>query len=307
VRADYGNSYYGRLATDRLARRGDVRGEIRPAASRQPVSAAAPKPPTEPRIRALLAAEMYDDALLELRHAQRTYGGSPALDATIAWAHHRKGELRRAITLMRRAYPQFLTDGGEQLPVEILQVIFPLTYWDSIRRHAAARNLDPYLIAALIAQESTFDPKARSVANAWGLMQIVPATGRRLARTVGIPRYSTAKLTDPETNIRLGTLYFSQLTRQFDGVHFALASYNAGESRVVRWKAERPGLDEDEFIDDIPFPETQNYVKRILGTAENYRRLYGEAGGRAIPVAAPASKPAAKPARRTSRTRARQG
>jgi uncharacterized membrane protein len=82
---------------------------------------------------------------------------------------------------------------------------------------------------------------------------------------------ATSTLTNPEANIRLGMLYFSQLVRRFGGIYYALASYNAGENRVVRWKAERPGLDEDEFIDDIPFPETQNYVKRILGTAEDYR------------------------------------
>jgi soluble lytic murein transglycosylase len=322
VHADYANSYYGRLATARLARRGDpVSLEDRPvSASRQPITASGVRPPTEGRIRALLAAGLYDDGLKELRYTQRAFGGSPALEATIAWAYHQKGELRRAITLMRRAYPQFLTAGGQQLPTEILQVIFPLTYWDSIRRHAAARDLDPYLVAALIAQESTFDPRIRSVANAWGLMQIVPATGRRLARNLGIRGFSTAMLTQPDTNIRMGTLYFSQLVRQFGGLHYALASYNAGESRVVRWKAERPGLDEDEFIDDIPFPETQNYVKRILGTAEDYRRLYGEAGARPIPVVGsgaaqpaaagvrmakprtavrkPAKKPARKPVRR---------
>ena len=118
------------------------------------------------------------------------------------------GELRRAITLMRRAYPQHLTAGGEQLPAEILQVIFPLTYWESIRKQSALRGLDPYLIAALIAQESTFDPQIRSVANAWGLMQIVPATGRRLARSLGIRRFTTATLTNPEINIRMGTLAF---------------------------------------------------------------------------------------------------
>ena len=127
------------------------------------------------------------------------------------------------------------------------------------------------MIAALIAQESTFDPEARSSANAWGLMQLVPATGRRLARSVGIRRFRTAMLTQPDVNIRLGTTYFARLVDQFGGVHLALASYNAGESRVVRWVAERPGLERDEFIDDIPFPETQNYVKRILGTAEDYR------------------------------------
>ena len=92
-------------------------------------------------------------------------------------------------------------------------------------------------------------------------------------------------LTDPEINVRMGTLYFSRLIDQFGGAHFALASYNAGENRVVRWKAERPGVEQDEFIDDIPFPETQNYVKRILGTAEDYRALYGKGGaGKPIPV-----------------------
>jgi len=73
----------------------------------------------------------------------------------------------------------------------------------------------------------------------------------------------------------MGTAYFSDLVRQFGAAHLALASYNAGESRVSRWLSERPGVDQDEFIEDIPFPETNNYVKRILGTAEDYRRLYG--------------------------------
>jgi soluble lytic murein transglycosylase len=104
---------------------------------------------------------------------------------------------------------------------------------------------------------------------------------------MGIRRFTTSLLTNPETNIRMGTLYFSRLVQQFGGTYYALASYNAGESRVVRWKAERPGLDEDEFIDDIPFPETQNYVKRILGTAEDYRLLYGKGGGRPIAAMPP--------------------
>ena len=276
VFADYGNSYYGRLARKHVAHRSGVPMEDRAvAASRQAIGAAAPRPPTESRIRLLLANAMYDDALAELRYAQRQWGTSPAIEATIAWAYHQKGELRRAITLMRRAYPQSLTSSGHELPVEMRQVIFPLVYWDLIRKHSRAHDLDPFVIAALIGQESTFDPEIRSVANAWGLMQVVPATGRRLARSLGIRRFTTASLTVPETNIRLGTLHFSRLVQQFGGLYYALASYNAGENRVVRWKAERPGMDEDEFIDDIPFPETQNYVKRILGTAEDYRMLYG--------------------------------
>jgi hypothetical protein len=93
-------------------------------------------------------------------------------------------------------------------------------------------------------------------------------------------RFSIALLTTAEPNLKMGTAYFSDLVKQFGGAHFALASYNAGESRVIRWMAERPGIPRDEFIDDIPFPETQAYVKKILGTAEDYRRLYGSDGAR---------------------------
>jgi soluble lytic murein transglycosylase len=85
-------------------------------------------------------------------------------------------------------------------------------------------------------------------------------------------------LTQPETNVRMGTKYFKDMRERFGGDFYALAGYNAGPHRVVQWRAEAPGLPPDEFIDNIPFAETQNYVKRILGTAEDYRRLYGPGG-----------------------------
>src|SRR5205823_12368429 len=160
-------------------------------------------------------------------------------------------------------------------------VLFPVNYWTQIRRYSTERHLDPYLIAALIAQESTFEAEVRSAANAYGLMQIVPATGRHYARTLRLPRFSIRMLTTAETNLKMGTAYFADLVKQFGGTHFALASYNAGENRVARWISERPGIDREEFIDDIPFPETQNYVKKILGTAEDYRRLYASEAGHA--------------------------
>jgi soluble lytic murein transglycosylase len=176
---------------------------------------------------------------------------------------------------MRQAYPHFMADGGERLPEEILKVIYPLDYWPLITKYASANKIDPYLVAALMAQESAFDPKIRSGAGAVGLMQLMPRTARLWARKLGI-RYSTSQLTDPEFSVRVGTAYFASLLTQFGGEHFALAGYNAGEHRVVAWKAERPGMVVDEFIDDIPFPETQNYVRRILGTADDYRRLYAK-------------------------------
>jgi soluble lytic murein transglycosylase len=217
---------------------------------------------------------MYDDAIGELRAAQRESGPSPLIDATIAYAYHRKGDLRPAINTMRRAYPQFMAAGGEALPRDILTVIFPVDYWELISRQAVVRKLDPFLMVALVAQESTFQPAVRSSANAYGMMQIIPATGRRFAQALRIRPWSTARLTDPEVNVRIGMTYFRQLLDEFGDPAPALAAYNAGEHRVREWLAERPKMDRDVFIEDIPFPETQNYVKRILGTAEDYRQLY---------------------------------
>ena len=281
VIADYRNSYYGRAAVKEVeqiqaAARPAGAGPVSPARLtwREAIVPAAP-PANAPLIEHLLAAGMYDEAAAELRRLQANGQGSPLVDATLAYALNRQGKLRPGITAMRRAYPQFMAEGGEALPKEILTVIFPIDYWELIQTHANAKRLDPFLVAALVAQESTFQADVRSSANAWGLMQIIPATGRRYATSLGIRPFSTARLTNPETNVRIGTTYFSDLLRQFGDAAPALAAYNAGESRVVKWLAERPGMDRDEFIDDIPFPETQNYVKRILGTAEDYRILYG--------------------------------
>ena len=206
------------------------------------------------RIRQLIAAGVYAPAIAELDFARRQWGTTPALDATLAWLYNAQGDLRRGINAMKRAYPQYLADDGHRLPNHVQKVLFPVDYWPLIKRHSAARGLDPYLIAALVAQESTFDAGVRSSANAWGLMQVLPSTGRQLARSLKIRRFTTASLTNPEINVRLGTLYFQRLVKQFGGAHYALASYNAGENRVERWINERPPLPQDEFIDDIPYP-----------------------------------------------------
>ena len=286
---EYAHSYYGRQAAARLASRGLPVPGGASAARNWPVLMTDPdQPPTADLIRWLIAAQMYDSALAEVQYVERTRGTSPALQATRAYVLNRMGQLRPAINLMRQVYPQFLAAGGETLPVEIQRIIYPVDYWALIREQAAANKLDPYLVAALIAQESTFDKGIRSSANAYGLMQIVPATGRRWAKRLGIRGFSTWKLTDPEVNVRIGTAYFANLVEQFGSLHVALAGYNAGDSRAAKWSSERPGVAPDEFIDDIPFAETQNYVRRILGSADDYRRLYsGAAAAPALPPVDP--------------------
>lgn len=280
--ADYGNSYYGREATRALAA---LQSATRPAGtgavenvqavSRRWASELDPgSPPSNAAlIQSLLTAQLWTDAIGEIRLVQRREGTSPVLEATLAYALNRNGDLRPAISAMKRAYPQYMAD-GVTLPRELATVLFPVAHWDLIQKYSAEKKLDPFLVAALVAQESTFDAKIRSAANAWGLMQILPSTGQRYARRLKISPFSTARLTQPEVNVKIGTTYFAELVEQFGDVAPALAAYNAGENRVERWLDERPGVDRDEFIDGIPFPETQGYVKKILGTAEDYRVLY---------------------------------
>ena len=284
VVTDYENSYYGRLASKRLAGRSEP--TVVPAVAVTTPALAVPDPiPNDPVVRQLVALGLYDTAQREVQYAQRLWGDSPQLQATLAFIRHnqavdlssydRLNALRGAITTMRRAYPQFMAAGGEDLPPDVLRIIFPMDYWPLIAKYSSLHGLDPYLVASLVLQESTFTADVRSVANAYGLMQLVPPTANQYARRLGMGRLRTGALTQPETNVKIGTKYFKDLIDRFGGVHFALASYNAGEGRVVRWMQEKRELEPDEFIDDIPFPETQNYVKRIMGIAEDYRHLYG--------------------------------
>ncbi len=299
---DYLHSYYGRLAAESLTRLGapvptststplpdvvvaavdggepdaDSPSDVASADADAGTFAASDPPPNAELITWLVSAGLYGEAVQEMRHAQRAHGRTPQLDATLAWVYRQRGENRPAINTMRQAYPQYLSALGDALPREIQEVIFPIDYVPLIKRYAARHDLDPFVVAALIGQESSYVPDVRSPANAWGLMQILPSTGARLARAEGVRPFRTSMLTDPETNVRLGTRYFASLIRDLGGVHYALAGYNAGEGRVVRWKAERGPLEAAEFIDDIPFPETQIYVKKIMGTAVDYKRLYGD-------------------------------
>jgi soluble lytic murein transglycosylase len=285
--ADYRNTYYGREAQRELttmhvpvaappspvtlaSRAGDPPHRVEPSGDLAP----GPVPTNASVIRALLAAGLFDDAIGEIKVIERASGPTPILEATVAYALNRKGDLRPGIQTMRRAYPQFMTAGGELMPNDLLTVIFPVAYWDLIRKYADAHKLDPYIMAALIAQESTFEAGVKSAANAWGLMQVLPSTGREYAHKLGIAPFRTSRLTDPETNIRIGMAMFADLMSDLGDLSLALAAYNAGEDRASHWKAARQGVARDEFIDDIPYAETQNYVKRIIGTAEDYRRLY---------------------------------
>jgi soluble lytic murein transglycosylase len=227
--------------------------------------------PQRTRIRQLLLIDRLDEAQEELR----ALPFSPATEATIAWIDWKRGRLRPAITAMKRAYPEYVSEAGDRLPPEVWRILFPLQFRDVLESKAAEARLDPALVAALVCQESTFDAGAVSRAGARGLMQVIPTTGRKLARDLGV-RYQRASLHNPETSLGFGTTYLRQMMDRFGGqIERVLAAYNAGPHRVDAWTALKPDMPAEEFVESIPFTETRFYVMTILASREHYRRLYG--------------------------------
>lgn len=184
------------------------------------------------------------------------------------------GEAYRAMRALKRALPSAATASIKSIPLAYWRILFPEPYWTTIKAESAKNNLDPYLVASLIRQESEFNPAVISYANAYGLMQLLPSVGKALAREEGISHFQTFQLLDPEMNIRLGTRYLRQMLEKFGGVQeYALAAYNAGDSRVVDWQASGPYDGIDEFVESIPFTQTRDYVQSILRNIEIYRAI----------------------------------
>lgn len=155
---------------------------------------------------------------------------------------------------------------------------FPLHHDDLIRAEARRHNLDPAWIAAEIRAESTFNPRARSPADARGLMQVIPATGQAVARRLGEPWGGAESLYDAAVSIRLGTAYLREMKERYGLPYVAIAAYNAGPAPTRRWMEQRPGMDPDLWIETISYRETREYVARVLAFSVIYDwRLHGAA------------------------------
>ena len=184
------------------------------------------------------------------------------------------GQTYRAVRALKRAIPNAAAASIQSIPLVYWRILFPEPWWNTIQTESAKNNLDPYLVASLIRQESEFDATVISYANAYGLMQLLPSVGRTLARQEGIAHFQTFQLLDPNMNIRLGTRYLRQMLDKFGGVQeYALAAYNAGDNRVAEWQAAGPYSGIDEFVESIPFTQTREYVEAILRNEETYRAI----------------------------------
>ena len=239
------------------------------------------------RAQALRTIAFDASAELELKAAYAATA-SPRFLVEAAQAAFDQGHFASGMNYGRMAVPNFDARKFSDVPPNVWKVLFPFPYESVIRREAVRNDFDPMFAAGLIRQESTFQADAVSHANAIGLMQILPKTGRLLARQLKI-RYTRNTLYDPNYNIEIGMLYIANLTRSTGSPEYAAAAYNAGEDRIALWKSERTYDEIPELVESIPFTETREYVQIVLRNAEMYRALYGDTSKPTVSAATPAS------------------
>jgi soluble lytic murein transglycosylase len=278
VRA-YQHYFYAQMARQRLAALGDA-----PAAEAEPQLdgfQAAPVPelvesfplesPHLAKARLLANAGLNDYIAQEIAADPNSASWSALAEAQIYASY---GETFRALRSLKKALPYAASASIKSIPLAYWRILFPEPYWETIKAESAKNNLDPYLVASLIRQESEFNPSAISPANAYGLMQMLPSVGKAMAREEGISNFQTFQLLDPATNIRLGARYLRQTLNRFGEVtEYATAAYNAGDERVVDWEAAGPYQGIDEFVESIPFTETREYVEAISRNIETYKAI----------------------------------
>ncbi|HUR28014.1 MAG TPA: lytic transglycosylase domain-containing protein, partial [Planctomycetota bacterium] len=259
-------SWYGLLAARRLS-------------VDAPIPAVAPDSFVEyPVLNAALARAALLDTLgfapeAKLEYDQMASDADESVERLLATAaaFRERRMASRSINLARRALARGAPDDQR-----VNRLLYPITQREALRAESKANGLDPVLVAALIRQESSFEPAAVSPAGALGLMQVMPNVGRLLAKGAGFPVWDVNLLEQPDVNIQLGTRHLAELMRGYSEVGHALAAYNAGQSRVTRWRAKGGADDIEVFVERIPYVETRDYVRIIERNQAMYRALYGE-------------------------------
>jgi soluble lytic murein transglycosylase len=185
------------------------------------------------------------------------------------------GEYTRSLQSMKRSGVSFFTLPMDEVPTIYWKLLFPQPYWAELVANAQKNDLDPYLVASLIRQESEFNAGVVSRANAWGLMQLLPSVGKSMAKKQGIKHFDANLLLNPTINLQLGTENLKMVMDRFGGqAEYALAAYNAGDVPVRQWMSSGDYKDIPEFVESIPYTETREYVQAILRNREIYRALY---------------------------------
>ena len=213
------------------------------------------------------------DAARELGYLTEQYSRDQDVLLAFSTMLSEVGAFHPALRVAKVHFREKLERGGLPTAPALWTVAYPTGLVSTIAAQGVSA-VDPYLAAAIIREESQYDEKALSVVGAVGLMQLMPVTANAVAQRHGFPAVGREELFDRETNIRLGVRYLGQLLEQYGGnLAYAVAAYNAGPMAVNNWIAVHNGRDQDEFVELIPYQETRLYVKRVLRSYGEYRRL----------------------------------
>ncbi len=226
------------------------------------------------RAAALRLIRMTREAAAEMDATLSRFSADPVVLAELNTMLYEVGDYRRALRNIKIRYADVLNQGDPLRRLSFWVQAYPRGWMDHIQRVLPPGGATPDLVAALIREESAYDPQAVSSVGAMGLMQLMPETGQWVAKQSGQPALGKSSLFDPETNIRLGSWYLSHLLERYSGsVVRAVAAYNAGTTIVDRWIEEFGSRDPEAFTESIPYRETRNFVKRVLRSAGEYRRI----------------------------------
>ncbi|MBI4851940.1 MAG: transglycosylase SLT domain-containing protein [Acidobacteria bacterium] len=284
----YKYNYYGYLTLQRIAKlkqqnispQKSIEGALEKAISNIKPATPLPETATEKATPYIQKADQLheigldEQALNEVENLRKDAPNSHRINFAIATIYRDRGENFRAVVALQRAHPDYSIYQGEEVPKEVYDIFFPLIEWETIKAEATRQGLDPYTVAGLIRQESVFDPRARSRANALGLMQLLPSTGQLVARKQGVGKITNEQLYNPQLNIKLGTAYLAEMLNKFGKIEYAAAAYNGGPGRVDRWLNTLPSNIED-WVEAIPITETRLYVFGVMRNSAQYRRIYG--------------------------------
>jgi soluble lytic murein transglycosylase len=272
--ASYPFSYYSYRAKQLMG----SSPEIAPAAQTFPDISAQLDTVSDPRYNAvqeLAWLGLMRDATRELKLLAAANPDNLGLAFALADLYVQAGEPFKANGVLQRRFRQFVRHGGNGIPQRFWEILFPLNYWETIRDEAGRRQIDPYLVASIIRQESGFEPSTVSNAGAVGIMQIMPAEAASIAARAGLMEVTRESLFDPKVNIAVGAAEFVQKLAAVNGNDtLAIAAYNAGEDAVGKWIAHTPVDDIDLFVESIPYAETRLYVKSVTRNRFEYRRIY---------------------------------